>query len=106
MTRFTVRVELHGVKHNAEKYTQLHTEMERRGFGRTIEVNGDTYELPPAEYSIDGPRTSAKMLELAKAAAQAVMKNAKLFSILVTQTDVSRKVYNLTLKDRPIRSAG
>jgi len=98
MAKFTVRVELHGVGHDSEKYTQLHAEMEKRGFSRTIMFGKTTYELPTAEYSIGGTYTIDQVLERAKAAALAVMKSESLFSVLVTQTEVDRKAHNLKAK--------
>lgn len=95
MSNFTVRVELHGVAHDSEKYTQLHAEMEKRGFRRTIRIGDISYELPPAEYSLVAEITVAEALTRAKAAALAVMKQENLFSVLVTSSEEPRGHHNL-----------
>lgn len=46
--RFTVRVELYNATGN--HYTILHTDMEKLGFLRTINVYGNVYHLPDGEY--------------------------------------------------------
>jgi hypothetical protein len=47
--------------------------MQRRGFSRTITGdNGVAYELPPAEYYIEGNAPRGDVLEKAKAAAASV----------------------------------
>ena len=98
MAKFTVRVELHGVGHESEKYTLLHAEMEKKGFSRTIMFGKTTYELPTAEYSIGGAYTIDQVLERAKAAALAVMKSESLFSVLVTQSEFDSRAHNLNAK--------
>ncbi|HEV2650774.1 MAG TPA: hypothetical protein VGU69_05930 [Rhizomicrobium sp.] len=50
-TFFAIRVELHGIDHEADTYRNLHARMEARGFTRKIEADdGRMWKLPPAEY--------------------------------------------------------
>jgi hypothetical protein len=52
MARFTVRVELHGVKTEAE-YKSLHDDMFAAGFTRFVTASdGTNYLLPSAEYDL------------------------------------------------------
>lgn len=98
MTNFTVRVELHGVKHDSETYTELHDEMETEGFKRTITTGGVTYHLPSAEYSKVGAETKQQILDRAIAAAERVMGSKKKFSVLVTADENPRAFHNLDSK--------
>ena len=92
---FTVRVELHGVKHDSEKYTELHAEMEDQGFSRTISLDGTRYELPTAEYGRVSKETEDHILNKAKAAAKVVMGSDSKYSILVTAAKNPRVQHNL-----------
>lgn len=80
--RFTTRVMLHFADEQ-EDYTQLHSEMEKQGFTRTIidTETGIKYKLPTAEYNYIGEGTKSDILNKAKIAAKAT--NLK-FAILVT----------------------
>lgn len=85
MTDFTTRVELHD---NAtwDEYEDLHSEMEKRGFTRTITSDdGVTYQLPWAEYNFEGQATRQQVLDHAKAAAAAAAPKRRR-AILVTQS--------------------
>ena len=83
MPKFTVRVELHGVRHDSEEYSHLHEEMEARGFSRTIKgKNGILYHLPPAEYNRQSSLSIQKVRDSAKEAAETTGKK---FAVLVTQ---------------------
>lgn len=84
MKRFTTRVMLHFADEQ-EDYTQLHTEMEKHGFTRTIISDEDNkeYKLPTAEYNYIGESTRSEVLNKAKIAAKAT--NHK-YAILVTPT--------------------
>lgn len=82
MARFTVRVELHD---GEGMYDDLHEEMEERKFKKTIknDKTGKVYELPEAEYNIEGDFTKYVVLNKAKAAVAAIELTA---SILVTES--------------------
>ena len=94
MALFTTRIELHDAK-TSEDYENLHTEMAKEGFTRTIQLQGEStiYQLPTAEYNKSAELTTAQVLELAKKAAA---KTGKKFSVLVTKADGRREWYNLT----------
>ncbi|MHA6823886.1 hypothetical protein ACQUKI_20475 [Ralstonia pseudosolanacearum] len=98
MANFTVRVELHGVKHDSETYAELHDEMETEGFKRTITRDGATFHLPSAEYSKVCAETKQQILERAIAAAARVMGSKKKFSVLVTADENPRAFHNLDPK--------
>ena len=88
MPGFTIRVELHGAEHEGDAYEDLHEAMKKRSFARRLKIDGITYELPPAEYSIRANSlTGSKVLKEAIAAAEEVSDD---FSVLVTVTEVSR----------------
>ena len=95
MSAFTVRVELHGVGQDSEKYTQLHEAMRKQGFSRRIKLGNTVYDLPTAEYSKIDDSTIATVLQAAKAAALTVMRNENTFSVLVTLSEVARAQHNL-----------
>lgn len=82
MPSFTIRVELHHA--DDDDYETLHSEMEDRGFRRTI-VSDDntTYHLPTAEYNYSGNVDLDAVLTKAKSAARATGKSA---AVLVTQS--------------------
>ena len=92
---FTVRVELHGVRHDSEKYTELHQEMAKQGLNRTITLDDGKYELPTAEYSRVSEETREQILNKAKLAAKEVMKSDRAYSVLVTGAENPRLHYNL-----------
>jgi hypothetical protein len=92
---YTVRVELHGVKHDSEKYTELHDEMQNQGFSRNLSINGVPYRLPTAEYSSVSDDTKDQILTKAKTAARAVMGSDSKYSVLVTGDKTARAHHNL-----------
>jgi hypothetical protein len=91
MPSFTTRVELH--KAVETDYENLHSEMAKEGFSRTITSDDKvTYHLPTAEYNlIDSNLTRANVLEKAKKAAK---KTGKENSIIVTESN-GRTWHNL-----------
>lgn len=93
--KFTVRVELHGVKHDSEKYTELHKEMKNQGFSRTIGIDGIRYELPTAEYNCVSEESKDQILNRAKGAAKKIMGSDSNYSILVTAAETPRVQHNL-----------
>lgn len=85
MTEFTTRIELHDDATWGE-YTELHSQMESRGFTRTIKSDaGPTYRLPWAEYNFEGSSTGNDIVEKAKAACAAAAPMRRR-AILVTQS--------------------
>lgn len=80
---YLTRVELHDA--NFRDYENLHTNMEREGFKRTVKgSNGSTYHLPPAEYYIETSKTIEVVRDAARRAASAVkVSNA----VLVAETN-------------------
>lgn len=50
--RFTVRVELHGVRDDSDDYERLHEKMEEEGFRKYLYFTdtGKRFALPTAEY--------------------------------------------------------
>jgi hypothetical protein len=79
---FMTRVELHDA--NYQDYTALHAHMAGEGYTTTIRgSDGRTYQLPPAEYHLDGAYTRAQALEKAKRAAQ---RTSKAFAVVVSET--------------------
>jgi glucosamine 6-phosphate synthetase-like amidotransferase/phosphosugar isomerase protein len=97
MAAFTTRVELHdAIRDNYEK---LHSEMERRGFSRTITSDKNvTYDLPPAEYNYEGAVTRNDVLEKAKSAAAAVKPS---YAVLVTES-AGRTWHNLSERRKAV----
>jgi len=95
MAKFTTRVELHGA--DSEDYNTLYEWMEYEGFTKTITdtSTGKVYEMPEAEYNIEGEYTRVHVLNKAKAA---VRKTQLACSILVTQSG-GRRWYNLPESD-------
>lgn len=79
MARFTVRVELHGVRHESEKYEQLHEAMAEEGFSREVfdSRNTVTYQLPTAEYNFVGTGTKHQVLGKAKRGHQKLRATAQ-----------------------------
>lgn len=87
MAMFTVRVELHNADSN--DYENLHQEMEAAGFSRTITTtSGEVYQLPNAEYSYTGDKTTEQVRDLASDTAKKVKANP---AILVTKSDGTRR---------------
>ncbi|KJW97197.1 hypothetical protein RZ87_16215 [Enterobacter roggenkampii] len=95
MTRYTVRVELHNAEGN--DYDDLHKEMAKQGFSKTIYLqDSGMHDLPTAEYSlIEDGTTSSAVLDRAITAAKKV-KPKPTPSIIVTETEKLRKTYGLT----------
>ena len=84
MAKFTTRVVLHGAAPN--DYDDLHKEMEKRGFQRTIRgPDGVEYALPDAEYDFEGDIPRKQVHQNAVAAAKAAMP-ARKNSVLVTES--------------------
>lgn len=83
MASFTTRVVLYDA--DWDDYTQvLHPAMAKHGFKRTVTSDdGQTYDLPDAEYNFVGDLTRKDVLERAKAAAAMTKKK---YSILVTES--------------------
>ncbi|WP_186136126.1 type V toxin-antitoxin system endoribonuclease antitoxin GhoS [Burkholderia gladioli] len=74
MATFVTRVELHSA--GDSDYEKLHTQMDTRGFKRTIEgSNGTKFKLPTATYSYTGNNTIAAVRDLAREAANATGKS-------------------------------
>lgn len=92
---YTVRVELHGVKHDSEKYTELHEEMQTQRFSRNLKIDNVAYRLPTAEYSRVSDDTKDQILVKAKTAARKVMGSDSKFSVLVTGDEKPRAYHNL-----------
>ncbi|EPT7056349.1 type V toxin-antitoxin system endoribonuclease antitoxin GhoS [Cronobacter sakazakii] len=93
MTSYTVRVELHDA--DGGDYDDLHDEMAKQGFSKTIILNGVEHDLPTAEYSlIEEGTTSTAVLRRAVAAANVVQPYPKP-SIVVTETDKPRMTSGL-----------
>ncbi len=90
MAKFTVRVELHDDEDG--DYPKLHKQMEKRGFERTIEVDGTLYQLPDASYVYKGDETKEQVYDKARAAANAIGRDA---GIVVTKSDGGRFVGGL-----------
>lgn len=57
--------------------------MERRGFERTISVNGILYQLPHAEYILEGELTQKAVCQKASRACDEINKEA---GIMVTKS--------------------
>jgi hypothetical protein len=81
MAGHTVRVELLDAEEDGDAYGDLHVEMKKKGFKRTIEDGGgDTFHLPPAEYNYeDSDVTTKEVLRKAKAAAERTGHEARIF---------------------------
>ena len=91
MASFTTRVELHErsqtQKPGSEDYLKLHTEMEARGYTRTLVIGGTKQPLPTAEYSLIADVTIEEAGNRAKAAVKAVKWPA---TVLVTEAKGTR----------------
>lgn len=88
MTNYTVRVELHDAD-DGNEYDELHEAMRLKGFSRSININGNRYKLPSAEYSMVSDLSGTEILKKAEAAANSVQPTPKP-SILVTGSDNPR----------------
>lgn len=79
--RFMVRVELHDA--HTQDYTNLHSEMAKRGFQQTIFGGNVLYHLPLAEYFFlpSSPMKPQAVLELVKGIVALTKKSSE---ILVT----------------------
>jgi hypothetical protein len=78
MANFTVRVELHQA--TGDDYDVLHASMEQKGFSRLITAdNGQTYQMPWAEYNGSGNLTSSQVRDIAREAANTTRKNNAVF---------------------------
>ncbi|HXP67887.1 MAG TPA: type V toxin-antitoxin system endoribonuclease antitoxin GhoS [Candidatus Dormibacteraeota bacterium] len=80
MANYIARVELH--KASDDDYEELHDEMSKRGFTRTIKGdNGSTYHLPTGTYAV---ANSSVMLQTAcDAAIEAAKETGKAYSLIV-----------------------
>jgi hypothetical protein len=83
MSRYTVRVELHGA--DDKDYETLHDAMTAASFWRTVkqESTGKRFALPPGEYSYKGNVRRKRVLSKAEAAAKTTDRKA---AILVTES--------------------
>jgi len=82
MSQYIVRVELH--RATASDYELLHSEMERRGFSRSIlGTNGRTYRLPTAEYRAETGQTGEEVRSIA---AEAAAASGCAYAVLVAET--------------------
>jgi hypothetical protein len=73
MANYLVRVELHGADY--DDYEALHSAMERAGFSRKIRCDdGKEYNLPTAEYCIQGSYSATGVRDAAAKAASSVGK--------------------------------
>ncbi|RZF25448.1 endoribonuclease GhoS [Paraburkholderia sp. UYCP14C] len=81
MAKFTVRVELHDEE--SGDYPKLHKQMEKRGFERTLEVNGTLLQLPDASYAYEGDKTKKEVYDKARAASDAIGRKS---GIVVTKS--------------------
>ena len=92
MALFTTRILLKGNPEESE-YDLLYSEMEKRGFARTIESDtGTVYNLPNAEYNLMGSFTRSEVLNLAREAVDTLQNRAA--EILVTESK-GRSWHNL-----------
>lgn len=81
MAKFITRVELHHASY--DDYEQLHAEMAARGFSRQISgSDGQTYQLPTAEYVISSSSELSHVRSLASAAAK---NTGRKFGVIVAQ---------------------
>lgn len=90
MAKFTVRVELHDEE--SGDYPKLHMQMEKRGFERTLKVDGTLYQLPDASYVYKGEETKEQVYDKARAASDSIGREA---GIVVTKSDGGRFVGGL-----------
>ncbi|MGA9669359.1 MAG: hypothetical protein WBQ94_09135 [Terracidiphilus sp.] len=78
MANFTVRVELHQA--TGDDYDVLHSAMAQKGFSRLITAdNGQSYQMPWAEYNGSGNLTSSQVRDIAREAANTTRKNNAVF---------------------------
>ena len=81
MSYYVTRVELHYASY--ADYENLHSAMQRAGFSRVIVGDdGQTYQLPTAEYVMIGDYDVAAVREAAAVAAAAT---GKYFAVVVAQ---------------------
>ena len=81
MSYYVTRVELHYASY--ADYESLHSAMQRAGFSRFIVGDdGQTYQLPTAEYVMSGDYDVAAVRE---AAARAAATTGKRFAVIVTR---------------------
>jgi hypothetical protein len=90
MAKFTVRVELHDEENG--DYPKLHKQMEKRGFERTLKVNGTLYQLPDASYAYEGDEMNEQVYDKARAASDAISRDS---GIVVTKSEGGRFVGGL-----------
>jgi len=95
MAKFTVRVELHGVKGiepSGEDYQELHLAMQRNSYFRIIKSSDDEWShLPSAEYTVNWDVKIDSVVNEVKTIVAAVWKP---FSVLVTESN-GRQWYGL-----------
>lgn len=81
MSSFITRIELHSASYS--DYENLHREMGKQGFSRTIKSDdGITWQLPTAEYEIN---SNQKCSDIRQKAAIAATATGKSFAVLVTE---------------------
>jgi len=83
MSRFIVRIELHGTL-NETLYENLHKEMAKVGFNRTVyDTDRVSFKLPSAEYYIESNYTCVGIYQFVELAIK--LAGATNYSILVSQ---------------------
>lgn len=101
MARFTVRVQLHkkdGSHHEIDSsiYSDLHTEMYKNGFTKTIKsITGLIHDLPPAEYNFVTSDVKITKYDVLSASKVAANKTKEKYSVLVTKSEEGRCWFNL-----------
>ncbi len=85
MPRYTVRVELHGVKHEDAIYDTLHEVMESHGFERVVGAEGARRYLPRAEYIGDYDGTGKELVVEVQSWAKTEAKHKGDVGVLATQ---------------------
>lgn len=78
MPSFLVRTQLH----QEDDYLLFHSEMENRGFSRTIKCSdGVVWDLPQGTYCIDAAVEISTVIDAAKQAAAGVQSKAKIIVV-------------------------
>ena len=80
MASFTVRIELRGMPSRSD-YQSLHAAMVANGFRQTVEINGNMYHLPHAEYDFTRDMSAHQVTELVKPIVAPIWQN---YLLLVT----------------------
>jgi hypothetical protein len=99
--RFFVRVQLHDVPEGDDAYDVLHDEMEKRGFVRTIVVDGQEHRLPWGTYIGLAENTGGSREKAANLVSAAVKATGYTSSFVVVETDTGLRVSNLEPVEQP-----